>query len=272
MSTQSNYRLSSVYESLLLPLYIRAQETARPDAILKDDWAVELIGKLNLEGTQFTQAQVSEEVQVSILLRNRHFDQLTQDFLSHYDDARVVYLGCGLDARFERVDNQKVEWFDLDLPEVIQLRQELMGVESCRYHLLGCSVLDHAWMDQASDPHPLPTLFMAEGLFMFFTQSQVNQLVLAIKARFPNSELIFDAFSPFYAWGNNRRVARTNIGAKANWALKDPRLLEYWADGIHLVSTWYPFLQVEPRLAHIRWARFLPFLAKTTGIFHYRLG
>ncbi len=272
MPSSSNYHLSSASESLLLPLYIRAQETARPNALLKDEWAVKLVHKLTIDGTQFTQAQVSEEVQVSILLRNRHFDRLTQDFLSQHDDAVVVYFGCGLDARFERVDNQKVEWFDLDLPVVIRLRRELMGGESCRYHLLGCSVLDHAWMDQVSEPHPLPTLFLAEGLFMFFTETQVNQLVLAIKARFPNSELIFDAFSPFYAWGNNRRVARTNIGAKANWALKNPRELEHWADGIHLVDAWYPFQQGEPRLAHIRWVRYLPFLGKTTGIFHYKLG
>ncbi|HSB65612.1 MAG TPA: class I SAM-dependent methyltransferase, partial [Anaerolineales bacterium] len=137
-------------QSLLLPLYIRARETQRPDPILTDDSAVELVQKLRFDDAQFSQANVSEEVQVSILLRNRQFDRITRDFLGRHSAAMVIQLGCGLDARFERVDNQQVEWFDLDLPEVIRLRRELMGDESCRYHLLESSALDLLWMDQVS--------------------------------------------------------------------------------------------------------------------------
>jgi O-methyltransferase involved in polyketide biosynthesis len=271
MTTHLSSPLNSTCASLLLPLFIRAQETQRPNPILKDEWAVEMVGKLHFDNAQFAQAKVSEEVQVSILLRNRQFDRIARDFLHRNPGSIVVYLGCGLDARFERLDNQQVEWFDLDLPEVIQLRRELMGTESCRYHLLACSVLDLTWMDQVIMPPSPPTLILAEGLLMFFTEPQVKQLVLAIKQRFPGAELVFDAFSPFYAWGNNRRVSKTGVGALVGWSLKDPHLLEGWSAGIRLVSTWYPFLQDEPRLSHLRWVRHFPILAKTTGIFHYNL-
>lgn len=272
MSETTSRDLSGVSESLLLPLYIRALETQRPNALLKDDRAVELINKLNLDKAQFSQAQVSEEVQVSILLRNRQFDRITNDFIIRHPEAVVVYLGCGLDPRFERVDNGQVEWYDLDLQKVIELRRELIGGESGRYHLLACSALDLVWMDVVSIHNPRPFLFLAEGLFMFFEEALVRRLVVALKDQFPGSELVFDAFSPFYVWGNNRRVARTKIGALAHWALKRPTELETWAEGIHLRDVWYPFLIEEPRLAHLRWVRFIPMLSKTTGIFHYQLG
>jgi len=263
--------LSGVSESLLLPLYIRAHESQRPDAILKDERAYELVQKLRLDASQFAHAEVGDEVQVSVLLRCRQFDRLTGDYLSHHPDAVVVHLGCGLDTRFERLDNSRVEWYDLDLAEVIDLRRELIGGEAERYHLLACSALDPAWMDVVKLHLPRPFLFLAEGLFMFFEEAQVRELVLALKERFATSELIFDAFSPFYVWGNNRRVARTRIGVAAKWAMKQGKELEKWAEGIRLLEEWYPFLCSEPRLAHIRWVRFIPLLSKTTGIFHYQL-
>lgn len=272
MIETTSQKLSDVSESLLIPLYIRTLETERPDPILRDEWAVELIHKLNLNEAQLTHAQVSEEVQVSILLRNRQFDRITKDFLTHHPEAVVVYLGCGLDTRFERVDNNQVEWYDLDLPVVINLRRELIGGGSCRYHLLPCSALDPTWMDEVSTHNPRPFLFLAEGLFMFFEEAQVRELVLALKDHFADSELVFDAFSPFYVWGNNRRVTRTKIGALAHWALKNGKELDRWAEGIRLLDEWYPFLLEEPRLARLRWVRFIPLLSKTTGIYHYRLG
>jgi len=272
ISKHTNQDLSNIAESLLIPLYIRALESQFPNPILRDQRAVVLIEKLNLGDAYFFQAQVSQEVKVSILLRNRQFDRLTNDFLTRHPQAAVVYLGCGLDTRFERVDNGQVEWYDLDLPEVIELRRELLGDESDRYHLQACSALDPTWMEKVNTHNPHPFLFLAEGLFMFFEEPQVRGMVLALKDHFPGSELVFDAFSPFYVWGNNRRVTRTKVGALAHWAMKHSTDLERWAEDIRLLDEWYPFLSDEPRLKHIRWVRFIPLLSKTTGIFHYQLG
>jgi O-methyltransferase involved in polyketide biosynthesis len=263
--------LSGVSASLLLPLYIRAQETQRDDAILRDTRSVDIVQKLKLNASHFTQAQVSEEVQVSILLRNRQFDLITRDYLAHLPNAVVVHLGCGLDSRFERLDDGLVEWYDLDLPEVIDLRRELIGGETMRYHLIACSALETTWMDTVIIHFPRPFLFLAEGLFMFFKEQQVRELVQTMHDRFPSSELVFDAFSPFFVWANNRRVARTHIGAEAHWGLKHGEALEDWGEGIHLLDLWYPFQCPEPRLAHIRWVRYVPLLSKAEGTFHYRL-
>jgi len=271
MSEIPLHSLSDVAETHLIPLYIRATESERPDALLKDEKAVALVRQMDYDFSQIL-AKIDEEVRVAIVLRSREFDRYARDFLARYPEAVVVHIGCGLDARFERVDNGQVEWYDLDLPEVIALRRKFIGGEGVRYHLLACSVLENAWLDTVSVHRQRPFLFLAEGILMYLTEAQVKSLVLTLKAHFPGAELVFDAFSPFFLWANNRRVARTKIGARCHWALKRGQDLERWGDGICLLDEWFPFTCPEPRLARVRWVRFMPLLVKTTGVFHYRLG
>jgi len=271
MSEITLQSLSDVAETHLIPLYIRAIESQRPDALLKDEKAVALVRQMDYDFSRIL-AKIDEEVRVAIVLRNREFDRYARNFLARYPEAVVVHIGCGLDARFERVDNGQVEWYDLDLPQVIALRRKFIGGEGARYHFLACSVLESAWLNALSAHLQRPFLFLAEGVLMFFEEAQVKSLVLTLKAHFPGAELVFDAFSPFFVWANNRRVARTKIGARCHWALKRGKDLERWGDGICLLDEWFPFTCPEPRLARVQWVRFIPLLVKTTGAFHYRLG
>jgi O-methyltransferase involved in polyketide biosynthesis len=264
--------LSGVAETLLLPLYIRAMESQRPDALIKDDKAVALLAGLNHDSAWVTQMKVDEEDIVGLALRNRQIDGAARDFLARHPAAVVVHIGCGLDSRYERVDNGQVEWYDLDLPEVIELRRKIIGGEGPRYHLLAGSAFDSAWLDRVGSHRLRPFLFVAEGVLMYFEEAQIKALVLALRDHFPGAELVFDAFSPFLVRMNNFRISRTKIGARYRWGLKRGKELEGWGAGICLLDEWYPFSQPEPRLAHIRWMRHIPLLARVMGIFHYRLG
>jgi len=184
----------------------------------------------------------------------------------------VVHIGCGLDSRFERVDNGRVEWYDLDLPDVIELRRKLIGDEGERYHLLGCSAFDSAWLDAVSAHRQRPFLFLAEGVLMYFEEAQVKSLVLMLRDHFPGAELVIDAFSPFLIRANNLRLSITKFGARYHWGLKRGQEIESWDDGIHLLDEWGYFDRPEPRLDHIRWMRHIPLLARVLRIYHYRLG
>ena len=268
----SSQDLSGVAETLLLPLYIRAMESERPDALIKDEKAVALIRQLNIDPSWIKQMKVDEDDKVVLVLRNREIDCLARDFLARNPQAVVVHIGCGLDSRFERVDNGQVEWYDLDLPEVIELRRKLIGAEGARYHLLACSVFDGAWLDIAQVHSQRPFLFLAEGVFMYFEEAQVKSIFFTLRDHFPGSELVCDAFSPFIVKVDNLRIARTKIGARYHWGLKRGTDPEKWGEGIHLLKEWFPFDHPEPRLAHIRWMRHIPLLAKVMGIFHYQLG
>jgi O-methyltransferase involved in polyketide biosynthesis len=272
MSGITHQNLNGVAETLLIPLYIRAVESQRPDALLKDEKAVALVTQIDADFSRIKELKIGKDDQVALILRNREFDRYVQDFLHRCPESVVVHIGCGLDGRFERVDNGLVEWYDLDLPEVIELRRKFIGGEKTRYHFIACSVFDSAWLSTISIHRNRPFLFLAEGVLMYFEETQVKSLVLSLRERFPGAELVCDAFSPFLVRMNNLRIARTKIGARYAWGLKRGKDLEKWGDGICLLDEWFPFDRPEPRLAYLRWIRYIPLLAKVMGIFHYRLG
>ncbi|MCX6084277.1 MAG: class I SAM-dependent methyltransferase [Caldiserica bacterium] len=274
MSKNPNQNLSGVAETLLITLYIRAMESQRPDALLKDEKAVASVTQMSYDFARIKQIKMDEDDKVSIILRNREIDRYARGFLARYPEAVVVHIGCGLDSRFERVDSGQVEWYDLDLPEVIELRRKFIGGEGARYHLLACSAFDSTWLNAVNVHRQRPFLFLAEGVFQYFEEAQVKSLVLTLRERFPGAELVFDAFSPYIVRANNLRfrISRTKISARYHWGLKRGTDLERWGEGICLLDEWFPFSRPEPRLAHIRWMRHIPLFAKVMGIFHYQLG
>jgi O-methyltransferase involved in polyketide biosynthesis len=261
--------LGEVSETLFIPLYFRAKETQRPDALMKDEQAVALVKQLNYD---FTQIKLQSHDEVAIILRLREFDRFARDFLDRHPDGVVVHIGCGLDTRSTRVDNGQVEWYDLDLPEVIELRRKLIGGEGPRYHLLACSMFDHAWLDTLSVHRPRPFLFMAEGVLQYFTEAQVKSLVLTLKECFPGAELVCDAATPFMIRLDNLHLVFWKISARLRWGLAHGRDVESWGEGIRLLDEWFYFERPEPRLGAMQMIRHIPALRKASGIFHYRLG
>lgn len=274
--------LSGVAETLLITLYIRAMESQRPDALIKDERAEALVGQLDQESLRKTLALTEDFSRVAVILKGREFDRFTQDFLARHPDAVVVHIGCGLDTRFERVclhqpDNSQVEWYDLDLPEVIELRRKLVGGEGPRHHFLACSIFDSAWLEAVSAHRQRPFLFLAEGVFMYFKEAQVKSLVLTLRDRFPGAELVFDAFSPFMRWAHNVKVTRIRVGAYLHWGLKRAQDLEQWSStsgtgaDIRLLDERFPFQAPEPRMRNALKMRLFPFLATAIGVFRYQL-
>lgn len=284
MPETKSFTLSGVAETLLIPLYMRAMESQRPDALIQDQKAVELIHQMQREGAlrvdfdRIRQIPMNELLKVMRLIFTREFDRYTRDFLSRHPEAVMVHIGCGLDSRYERVDNGRVEWFDLDLPEVIDLRSTFIGGEGERYHLLGCSVLENAWLEAVKahvqcqfDPRR-PVLFLAETVFVYFTEAQVRSLVLRLRDQFPGAELVFDGWRPFEVWLGNRFLARSPFAGLMHWGLWRGQEIEGWGKDIRLLGEWGFFDQPEPRLDAYRWMAPLFRLFKPMRIFHFHLG
>ena len=281
MSEIKSFTLTGTAETLLITLHIRAMESRRPDALLKDEWAEALFRKIRdqelYDFGRMKSLHLSEANRLVIILRNREFDRQTRHFLANNPHAVVVHVGCGMDTRFQRVDNGQVEWYDLDLPQVIDLRRELMGEDGGRYHLLGCSVLDSAWLDQVSLHCKTPILFLAEGVFMYFEGTQVRSLVLTLLDRFPGSELVFDAYSPIHVWRHNLQMSSALIKFRTRWGIWHGQEIERWkrqdaGRGIRLLDEWGYFDDPTPRLRPIRWLRLVEALSRTFRIYHFQLG
>jgi O-methyltransferase involved in polyketide biosynthesis len=243
-------------------------ESQRPDALVRDPKAVELVGQLHYD---FSGVQRLKDEQVNYVLRMREFDRLARVFLAEHPGGVIVDLGCGLDTRFERIDNGRVEWYGLDLPEVIELRKELLD-ETPRSHFIGCSVLDNAWLEPVSVHGQRPFLFLAEGVFMYLEGAQVKSLVLTLRDRFPGAELAFDAYSPIHVWRHNLQTSTSKISFPARWGIWHGQEIEGWGDGIHLLDEWCYLDPPEPRVDAIRWLRPIEALFRTIRTYHFRLG
>ena len=272
MSEKADLPLSGVPETLLIPLYNRAKESQRPDAILTDEKAVELVNNMRLDFSRVKQVRMTELLGAMRIVLTREFDRYARHFLARRPEPVVVHIGCGLDTRFERVDDGRVEWYDLDVPDVIDLRRRLIGDEAGRYHLLGCSVLENAWMQALKAHAPRAILFLAETVFVYFTEAQVRSLVLALRARFPGAELVFDGWKPFEIRLGNRYLSNTPFGGLMRWGLWSGREMEGWGDGIRLLDQWSFFDHPELRLNAYRWMGPLFRLFKPIRIFHFQLG
>jgi O-methyltransferase involved in polyketide biosynthesis len=270
MSETTIQGLSGVAETSLIPLYLRAMESQRPDALIKDEKAVELVSRMSSDFARMSLLHLIEANKLVIILRNREFDAQARGFLARHPDAVVVHIGCGLDSRFERVDNGQVEWYDLDLPHVTDLRRKLLGGEGGRYHLLSCSVVEDAWLDAVSAHRQRPFLFLAEGVFMYFQEAQVKSLVLMLRGHFPGAELVFDAYSPIHVLVSNLQTA--SFGLRVQWGIWHGQEIERWANGIRLLDEWGYFDEPEPRVVHFRWLRPIESIFRTMRIYCFQLG
>src|SRR5690349_25082298 len=104
-------------------------------------------------------------------------------FLADQPEAVVLHLGCGLDARVYRIDPPAtVDWYDLDYPPVIELRQQLLPNRE-HYILIGSSVTDLTWLEPI--PRGRPVLVIAEGLVPYLIEADLRRLLTRVVDTFP---------------------------------------------------------------------------------------
>jgi O-methyltransferase involved in polyketide biosynthesis len=258
-----------VAETLIIPLYFRARQSDRPNPLLVDRAAVELVEKIDFD---YSRIKLQKHDEAALILRVREFDRMAGEFLKRNPDATVVHIGCGLDTRFERLDNGRMQWYDLDLAEVIEMRKRLGLIEKERYHTISSSVFDFNWIEQLSQSKHKSVLFISEGVLIYFQEDLVKSLILKLRECFPNSELICDETTPLMEFLDNLHLLFTNFKARLKWGMDHPEDMETWAEGIRLIEEYYYFDRSEPSLGAMQSVRYLPALAKGTGIFHYMLG
>jgi O-methyltransferase involved in polyketide biosynthesis len=180
--------LEGVSETTLWTLYRRASEAARPDAVLHDPMAIELVRTIDFPFEERFGASAGWAQWQA--LRARTFDREVRRFLHDHPDGTVVALGEGLETQFWRVNNGHVRWLSVDLPPVMELRRQLLP-ESPRLELLGSSVVDGAWLDEIDGKTGV--LVTAQGLLMYLRPDDVRKLVAGCAGRVRDGALLFDA-------------------------------------------------------------------------------
>lgn len=288
MNAHMEHTLQSMLDvssTLLITLFARAKESGSNEPIIQDKKAEAMIdsikqaivGSSNPIHQKILKDQYPAKLAVTMALRSRRFDQYVQAYLNKYPQGTVINLGCGLDTRFERLDNGQVYWYDLDFPEVIELRRLFM-TENPRHPFLGISILDPTWVDSIKKQGPC--LILAEGLLMYLKEEEVKALFALIYSAFGPAEIVCEVTHrywvekmkhPYMQWKLKRQLGMTG-GAVFQFGIPDSRYFETWSPKYFFLDEWTYFDDKEKKLGWFNWFSGIQILRKVQWTVHYQIG
>ncbi|MCM1092014.1 MAG: class I SAM-dependent methyltransferase [Muribaculum sp.] len=189
MGINMDLQLGDVQETALIPLAVRANETKRENARIRDEKAVEIIDTLKVD-TKDIDKFMSHE---GVVARTIMFDRTLKKLLEKYPDAVCLNIGCGLDDRFSRVDNGKLRWFNVDLADSIEVRKKVFAKREHEYMLAG-DILKTDWITDI--PKADMVIVIAEGLLMYFSKEQVRTILNNLTDSFGRGFLLAELMHP----------------------------------------------------------------------------
>ena len=223
---------NTVQETLVIPLFGRLVCSERYPQLFSDPEAKRICDSLDYDFAEKRRKMESPAGLFGALeVAQRQYDLRceAESYLKEHPRAAVVNLGCGLDDTFSKVDNGLCRGYNLDFPDVIAVRNELLPAGE-REQNLACDLNDHGWMDRidASDG----AVFFAAGVFYYFRTADVKALFSAMAERFPGAALAFDSCN-----GRGARLMRKTwlkeagiTDVSAFFSLEDEAELRSWSD------------------------------------------
>jgi O-methyltransferase involved in polyketide biosynthesis len=229
-----DFQLTGIDRTLLMPLWGRAKATRANSRILFDSKAVEIVERLGLNLEEFDRV-LHPSNELFTIARARAMDDLVRRFISDHPKATVINLGAGLDTGFYRIDNGLLQWFDVDLPQVIELRRKLIP-ELQRNQYVSASLLEPDWVKDIT-PRSNDLFFLASGVMVYFRQGELRRLFSVLVDSFPGAELAFDVQSRMTNFFGNRRLKAAGMGvARFQWGACSAKPISRLNHGIEVVE------------------------------------
>ena len=157
---------------------------SKNNLFINDPKAEEIISKVKFN---FEDLKQSKWLSMYMALRAKIIDEICNRYITQNPNTTVIHLGCGLDSRCLRVDNNNISWYDIDFQSVIDLRKQFYE-ETEKYKMIGKSVTDLSWLDEI-DLDNQSVLIVAEGLTMYLSEQELQQLIKGINNKDSNLEL-----------------------------------------------------------------------------------
>jgi len=254
--------LQNVHETLLLPLWGRAEAAAMKNPVLYDGKAKELINQIDYDYSKF-HSQIHRFEVLTLAIRAKELDSIIQQFIHSHPAATIVNIGAGLDTTFYRVNNGQIHWYDLDVDEVITLRKRLLP-QHPQMQSIAKSMFDEGFLDDIANPKD-GILFFVSGVLIYFEETKVRQFFKMIASRFPGGEIAFDTMTPFGIDIASKTVKKSGIqGADMKWGISNAKRMEDWGLGCKLLEQYpiYSKTTISPS-----WGVSTKFLMKFSDLF-----
>ena len=180
--------LNNESKTLFIPLLGKAI-MSKDNIFLHDPKAEEIISKIDYD---FKSLKQSKWLSMYMSVRALIIDELCNKYIKEHPNATIIHLGCGLDSRCLRVNQQFNIWYDIDYENVIDIRSKFYQEDS-KHKMIGSSVTNYEWLNQIKDSENI--MIIAEGLTMYLKEEEIKELLLQVDNRFGNVHLLFDAYT-----------------------------------------------------------------------------
>jgi len=243
-------KLTDVSKTAIVTLRSHVLESQKDRPIISDPMAKYCLDKLVSLASEDEKAllfnrKLSTALTNHIALRARKYDSIVNDFISKNPSSTVINLGCGFDTRYWRIDNKKCEYVELDLPDIVEMKKDILK-DHLSYELIGCSVLDTSWIDRVTLKGNRNFLLIAEGVFMYLIKVDVINLFRTFSERFYHSQIVLEVATEKYTRGiwkkiiimKMKRELGFDSGSSYNFGVKNAFELESYGNGIKVIDEW----------------------------------
>ncbi len=246
---------NTVQETLVIPLFGRLICSERFPQLFSDPEAKHICDSLDYDFAEKRKKMESVFGLFGALeVAQRQYDLQceVEEYLQTHPKAAVVNLGCGLDDTFRKCDNGLYYGYNIDLPDVITVRNELLPAGD-REQNIACDLNDPHWMDAVDASGG--AVFFAAGVFYYFRTDDVKRLFSRMAERFPGSVLAFDSCNQRGAkmmrstWLKEAGI--TDVSAY--FSLEDERDLESWNGRFASVTAKSYMRGYRDIYKHVRW-------------------
>ncbi|MBR0450732.1 MAG: class I SAM-dependent methyltransferase [Oscillospiraceae bacterium] len=223
---------NTVQETLIIPLLGRLVCSERFPHLFSDPEAKRLCDSLDYDFADKRKRMESPAGLFGALeIAQRQYDLRceVEAYLRQNPGAAVVNMGCGLDDTFSKTDNGTCIGYNLDLPDVINVRNELLPAGE-REENIPCDLNDFSWIDRIDASGG--AIFFATGVFYYFTTKQVRAMFCEMAERFLGAVLAFDSCNRTGAkmmrstWLKEAGITDVN----AYFSLEDEKELTQWSE------------------------------------------
>lgn len=255
----------NVADTLFITVYMRALDAQQKHPVLNDTQSLKLMHRIDYPFEKYSGTKVMSRIGTCVRLK--YIDKQLEEFIATHENVVVVNIGCGLDDRYNRVKNaSKVIFYELDLPESIKLREQLMQTHRNQF-LIPDSAFETGWLDKLKEKHPNSNfIFISEGVFMYFPEEKVKNLLCAIAERFPNARILFDGLSEYLSHQSDKHDTLRNAKAVFEWGFDDNRIFERWDPRLKLDKVFYIMHGMRPYNFMVRLISYIPVFGKGSKV------
>lgn len=212
--------VTGVPETMIQTLYARAKESMKPNPKIKDDMAAEIVSQLDYD---FSNADKDSAMSSGVIARTIVLDEMVGKYLAKHPKTVVVNIACGMDTRCYRMKGKYLRWYNVDLPETMEIRKRFL-TENDPVYQIAKSAMDSSYTDDIAY-NKENVLVVIEGLSMYLHENDIRQIFSIIEKTYSKAAVMIETMSPFIV-NHVKEKSIEGSNAKFTWGVKNGKELQ----------------------------------------------